>query len=171
MTVAEMFKTQPLDATVGAVITDINLAKLDETRFAQLYDTWLEYALLIFPGQYMTNDEQTTFALRFGELEFDSEANDDHPPANICKGQDLICKVYGALTANLAQWSKTLFIINYDEHGGFYDHVPPHGLEAGASPQVPKIHDDGKDFYGPRVPAMLISPWIGRALRVFPARS
>lgn len=98
----------------------------------------------------------------FGELEFDSEANDDHPPANICKGQDLICRVYRALTANPAQWSKTLFIIDYDEHGGFYDHVPPHGLEADPSPPVPKIHDDGTDFYGPRVPAMLISPWVER---------
>ena len=77
------------------------------------------------------------------------------------QGQRLICDIYRMLTRNRAQWSKTLFIVNYDEHGGFYDHVPPHGLDPGASPQVPKIHDDGKTFYGPRVPAMLISPWVG----------
>lgn len=98
----------------------------------------------------------------FGELEIDNEANDDHPPADVRQGQALISDIYRILTKNPAQWNKTLFIINYDEHGGFYDHVPPHGLEPGAVPKVPKIHNDGKTFYGPRVPAMLISPWIGR---------
>ncbi len=71
MTVAEIFKTEPLDATFGAVITDIKLAELDAATFTKLYETWLEYALLIFPGQHLSNDNQTTFAKRFGELEFD----------------------------------------------------------------------------------------------------
>lgn len=71
MTIAEMFKIKPLDATFGAVVTDINLAELDEVAFSKLYETWLEYALLIFPGQHLSNDDQTAFAKRFGELEFD----------------------------------------------------------------------------------------------------
>lgn len=98
----------------------------------------------------------------FGEIEIDNEANDDHAPADVRKGQALICEIYGALTENPAQWNRTLFIINYDEHGGFYDHVPPHGLAPDDTPPVPKVHDDGKTFYGPRVPAMLISPWVKR---------
>jgi alpha-ketoglutarate-dependent taurine dioxygenase len=71
MTVATAFKVEPLEATFGAVVTGLKLAQLDDAAFAQLYETWLEYALLVFPAQYLTNDEQVTFAKRFGELEFD----------------------------------------------------------------------------------------------------
>ena len=100
----------------------------------------------------------------FGELEIDNEANDDHPPADVRQGQALIHEIYTALTAIRSQWNRTLFVITYDEHGGFYDHVPPHGLDAGAAPAVPRIHPDGTAFYGPRVPAFLISPWIARGV-------
>ncbi len=65
------FDVQPLSSTFGAVVSDIRLSELDETAFGHLYALWLEYALLIFPGQFLTNDEQEAFARRFGELEFD----------------------------------------------------------------------------------------------------
>jgi alpha-ketoglutarate-dependent taurine dioxygenase len=65
------FHVTPHDATFGATITDIRLATIDDATFAELYRTWLEYALLIFPGQHLTKDEQVTFAKRFGDLEFD----------------------------------------------------------------------------------------------------
>jgi len=45
----------------------------------------------------------------------------------IFAGEKLIKKVYEALRAG-PKWEETLFLITYDEHGGFYDHVvPPHG--------------------------------------------
>ena len=65
------FAVKPLDATFGAVVTDIRLAEIDDAAFTELYDTWLEYALLVFPGQHLSNNEQVEFAKRFGELEFD----------------------------------------------------------------------------------------------------
>ena len=65
------FKVHPLDATFGATVTDIKLSSLDDDAFQQLYDTWLEYALLVFPGQFLDQDEQVAFAKRFGDLEFD----------------------------------------------------------------------------------------------------
>jgi alpha-ketoglutarate-dependent taurine dioxygenase len=61
----------PLEASFGATVTDIRLANIGDRQFRQLYDAWLEFGLLIFPGQHLGNDEQTTFAKRFGELEFD----------------------------------------------------------------------------------------------------
>jgi len=61
---------EPLDATFGAVITGLRLAELDDAGFAEIHRLWLEYALLVFPGQHLTNDEQTAFAQRFGSLEF-----------------------------------------------------------------------------------------------------
>ncbi len=63
-----------LDATFGAVVTGIRLAELDDAGFAPLYELWLEHALLVFPGQHLTNAEQVAFATRFGALEFDLAA-------------------------------------------------------------------------------------------------
>jgi phospholipase C len=80
------------------------------------------------------------------------ESNDDHPPADLKAGQALVLKLYTAITSS-PQWSKTLLVIVYDEHGGFYDHVQP-----------PAAKDDRPGFrsYGPRVPALVVSPWIKR---------
>jgi phospholipase C len=79
------------------------------------------------------------------------QPNDDHAPADIKDGQELVLAVYHAL-ATSPQWEETLLIIFYDEHGGFYDHVPP--------PAAPD--DSPKSFgrYGVRVPALIVSPWV-----------
>ncbi len=77
--------------------------------------------------------------------------SDDHPPADIARGQHLIAEVVRAVI-NGPLWSKTLLVITYDEHGGFFDHVPP--------PTAPVV--SGIDRYGPRVPAFVISPWVDR---------
>jgi phospholipase C len=78
-------------------------------------------------------------------------ANDDHAPVDIRNGQDLVLAVYDALAAS-PQWERTLLVIVYDEHGGFFDHVPP--------PRAPD--DDPEMFgrYGVRVPAIIVSPWV-----------
>ena len=77
--------------------------------------------------------------------------NDDHAPADISDGQDLVLAVYDALAASPA-WERSLLVIAYDEHGGFYDHVPP-----------PEAADDDPAMfgrYGVRVPAIIVSPWV-----------
>lgn len=66
------FDLESLDATFGAVVRDIDVRDLDEPTFAALHEAWLEYALLIFPGQGLTKAEQNTFARRFGDLEFEA---------------------------------------------------------------------------------------------------
>jgi phospholipase C len=78
------------------------------------------------------------------------QPNDDHAPADIADGQELVLAVYHAL-ADGPLWDKTLLIIFYDEHGGFFDHVPP--------PEAPD--DDPQMFgrYGVRIPALVVSPW------------
>jgi phospholipase C len=80
-------------------------------------------------------------------------SNDDHPPSDVKAGQKLVLALYTAL-ASSPKWSKTLLVITYDEHGGFFDHVPP-----------PAAKDDSTAFrsYGPRVPALIVSPWIARS--------
>jgi phospholipase C len=51
--------------------------------------------------------------------------DDDHPDADMYRGQIFAKRVYDALRANPALWRKTLLLITYDEHGGLYDHVVP----------------------------------------------
>jgi alpha-ketoglutarate-dependent taurine dioxygenase len=71
---ARAFDITPLDATFGAVITGMKLAELDEAGWRELHAAWLEYALLVFPGQHLTREQQIAFARRFGPLEFEMAA-------------------------------------------------------------------------------------------------
>jgi phospholipase C len=52
-------------------------------------------------------------------------------------------------------------VITYDEHGGFFDHVPPPGTPPSEHPerQAP-VHPDGPTHLGVRVPAFVLSPWV-----------
>ena len=68
---ARAFDIEPLDATFGAVVTGVKLAALDDTTWRDLHAGWLQYALLIFPGQHLSREEQIAFAKRFGPLEFE----------------------------------------------------------------------------------------------------
>lgn len=65
------FDLKPLDATFGAVVTGLTLAALNEETWRDLHAAWLKYALLIFPRQYLSREEQIAFARRFGRLEFE----------------------------------------------------------------------------------------------------
>jgi alpha-ketoglutarate-dependent taurine dioxygenase len=65
---AARFTVEPLDKTFGAVVRDIDLRDLDAAAFDALYQTWLAYGLLIFPGQNLGKPEQVAFARRFGGL-------------------------------------------------------------------------------------------------------
>ncbi len=61
-------------------------------------------------------------------------SNDDHPLADIRAGQAFLNSVYDALRTSPA-WEKTVLVINYDEWGGFYDHVP-------AAPGARRVEED-----------------------------
>lgn len=80
---------------------------------------------------------------------FGNGANDDHPDHDIRLGQALIASVYAALGKS-PQWGKCMFILTYDEHGGFFDHVPP-----------PTTEDDEAEFQqlGFRVPSIVAGPF------------
>jgi phospholipase C len=69
---------------------------------------------------------------------------DEHPPASPQVGMDLQEECVTALR-NSSAWDSSAYIITYDEHGGFFDHVAP--------PQVDAFG------LGMRVPAWIISPW------------
>ncbi len=68
------FDIEPIDASFGAYIRNIELRSISDEVFEMLYATWLEYALLVFEDQFLTQDEQDAFAHKFGELEFKATA-------------------------------------------------------------------------------------------------
>ena len=79
-------------------------------------------------------------------------SNDDHPPSPMMAGQELVLTLLTALAAS-PLWKKSLLVIVYDEHGGFFDHVDPRQF----TPE-----DDRPAFrrYGVRVPALVVSPFV-----------
>ncbi|HWO92903.1 MAG TPA: alkaline phosphatase family protein [Methylomirabilota bacterium] len=87
--------------------------------------------------------------------------NDEHPPANVQVGEKFTSQVIGALFGS-PEWGSSALFLTYDEHGGFYDHVPP---PAAVPPDdIPPMLEPGDvpgafDIYGPRVPAAVISPY------------
>jgi len=110
--------------------------------------------------------------LVFLEPRYDTEgpdrpSQDQEPPHNVGEGDRFIKSIYEAIRAS-PLWNRTLFVLNYDEHGGFFDHVPPphdcpspDGIESKDS--TPPFNFDR---LGVRVPMVLISPWITKGLRI-----
>jgi phospholipase C len=88
--------------------------------------------------------------------------NDEHPASNPQVGQRLVYDIVTALMKS-PQWSKLAFFLNYDEHGGLYDHVPP--PEACPPDGIAPILEKGDttpgrfDRLGFRVPLIVVSPY------------
>ena len=85
-----------------------------------------------------------------------------HPLADVVRGEALIKATYEAIR-NSSIWNSSLLIITWDENGGFYDHaIPPAAIAPGDTTLPAKSNRNGFTFeqYGPRVPAVIVSPLI-----------
>ncbi|KQU77159.1 MULTISPECIES: alkaline phosphatase family protein [unclassified Rhizobacter] len=94
------------------------------------------------------------------------QGTDYHPPENVAPGEDFVATLLNALRSG-PQWNETLLIINFDEHGGTYDHVAPPwkaavpwGGESATPPPTASELGFGFDRFGVRVPLILVSPYI-----------
>lgn len=83
-------------------------------------------------------------------------ANDNHPESDIRNGDAFIAEVYEAL-ATSPKWNSTVLVLNYDEWGGFFDHVPPPRALAPNNTDTDLV--DGKALLGCRCPCIVASPW------------
>jgi phospholipase C len=97
---------------------------------------------------------------------------DSTQDTDFARSERLVATVYEGLRANPALFARTLLLITYDEHGGFFDHVPPPtGVPAPGDPQTRPArllkalwHRRATAFVfhmlGPRVPTVAVSPLI-----------
>jgi phospholipase C len=92
---------------------------------------------------------------------------DYHPPGDIRKGERFLQHLYEALIANPHIWESLLLIVNFDEHGGTYDHVPPPWTAVppwhdNTDTPRPDVVEQGFEFdrFGVRVPLILVSPFV-----------
>jgi phospholipase C len=150
---------------------------LREMNQAQV--NWLVYAdsiseIAIFTDTYAANEEHflglndfytaaaagTLPPVSYVEANFiaGSARTDEHPPADIELGQAFTAKVVDAVLHS-PNWRTTALFITYDEHGGFYDHVPP---PAACAPDA--LLPPSSDFrhFGMRVPLIVVSPFAKR---------
>jgi phospholipase C len=117
------------------------LRMIRHVRFTSMYRN------VVSDGQFLTD-------LHAGHLPAvswlsPSFSQSDHPPASICAGENWTVGILDQLMSS-PYWSSTAVVVTWDDFGGFYDHVPPPHL----------------DLYGlgPRVPALVISPWAKRGM-------
>jgi phospholipase C len=75
-------------------------------------------------------------------------SGDDHPHADIRSGETFLAEVYNAVTSGPG-WANTLLVVNYDEWGGFYDHVAPTTAPDTSAATA---------LRGFRVPSLVVSP-------------
>lgn len=92
-------------------------------------------------------------------VHFGVDPNDNHPPIPVAFGEEFLLQVYLALSRNAERWKKTLLIVTYDEHGGFFDHVPPPAFR---TDPPPGRHYEPFQTLGVRVPAIVVSPLVSR---------
>ncbi len=105
-----------------------------------------------------------------GQFEFDA-ANDrlptvswiiptsyqsEHPDYPLAAGIRYVASKIDAIAANPDVWAKTVFILNYDENDGLFDHVPPPTAPAGTRLESVNGEPVGAGF---RVPCIIVSPW------------
>jgi phospholipase C len=113
--------------------------------------------------QYFTDAAAGTLP-PFCLVEPDYEQQSEENPQDLSRGEAFSAKVINA-AMNGPGWDKTLLIWCYDEHGGYYDHVPP---PAAVPPDnvppmlAPTDTVAGYDRYGFRVPAVIVSPYAKR---------
>jgi len=94
-------------------------------------------------------------------------SNDDHPHADIRAGEYFLNQIYNALVTS-PNWSSTVLVINYDEWGGFFDHVAPPlapvptaTRAAGISEGI-NVNDPLFGLLGFRTPNLIVSPFARR---------
>ncbi|HEX3459280.1 MAG TPA: alkaline phosphatase family protein [Acidimicrobiales bacterium] len=182
-----MGMTDDVGTSIGNVIPDVNLALPPPggTIFDILSDygiSWLDYAesyplgctAALYPvddvaalaantpiKQFFTNCAAGKLP-KFCIVDMNYDTQSQENPQNIVVGETFLASVVKAIGSS-PNWEKTMLIITYDEHGGYFDHVPP--PVALAPDLIPPFVQPGESTYegfnryGFRVPSVVVSPY------------
>jgi phospholipase C len=80
----------------------------------------------------------------------------EHPEFMPAAGAAFIASKIEAIASNPDVWAKTVFILNYDENDGIFDHVVPPTPPDGTPHEFVNGLPIGAGF---RVPCVIVSPW------------
>ncbi len=135
--------------------------------YLSLVDTF-KHRLTNMESFYEDVEDGTLPAYSFIEPRHLLSINSQHPDASVLRGDQLLRQVYNALAAKQEIWDSLMLIVTWDEHGGFFDRVPPPEATPPVAGQAATVTTDtgttsfGFDRLGVRVPAVVISPWSPR---------
>jgi phospholipase C len=161
--------------TIWDLAADANVSAryyFHDSAFTALWGS--KYSSISFPFSQFQSDAATGSlpSISYVDPLFGGESlgtsQDDHPLADIRNGQVLMNTVYQTLS-NSPDWARTLLIINYDEWGGFADHIAPemapvsaHEVTVGNVDSAVNADGTGSAYLGFRVPCILIGPRVRR---------
>jgi len=182
-------------SALGSINTNIAQHDIPPPKNGTIFETlnrygvsWRDYnttfpSLLLFPPAYQANTDKCPKIDQFfvdaaaGRLpsfclvEPNNATQTEEDPQDISLGEAFTAKVINAVMHS-PNWSKTVLVFCYDEHGGYYDHVPPPRavVPDDIAPILtvhPGDHLDGLPAelpgtyaqYGFRVPAVIVSPY------------
>jgi phospholipase C len=179
-----------LAATSIGMIDDTTPAVTDYPANGTIFDeldahgiTWKDYfsttpSTELFPELYLKNagtkvvpiadffaDAAAGSLPSYCLVEPDYGNQSEENPQNIAVGEEFTASVVNAVI-NGPDWDRTALLLTYDEHGGYYDHVPPPSAippdNIGPTLLPGENGFDGFARYGFRVPFTVISPWARR---------
>lgn len=129
--------------------------RLDDIRHYSLFESDLQ--------QPDYSDQYIFIEPSYDVLNKYRNGTSQHPLGDVVRGEMLIKQTYEAIRRSPV-WNTSLLIITWDEHGGFYDHVHPGAAPAPNDGAPTHFNQNGFTFtvYGPRVPAVVISPLISK---------
>jgi phospholipase C len=162
----------PLGGTILNILSEFGISWLDYAASYPLGCTAALYPVNDLAAlaantpikQFFTDCAAGTLP-KFCIVDMDYSTQSQENPQNIVVGETFLASVVKAVGAS-PNWNKTLLVIVYDEHGGYFDHVPP---PVALSPDViPPVVQPGESTYegfaryGFRVPSVVVSPYAKR---------
>ncbi len=164
----------PTKASNGTIFEQFELHKISWLNYAVSYPTGASPELYASDDSALEANHHAPFDQFFTDakhgklpafslLDPNYSTQSQENPQNIVIGEAMLRRVVEAV-GHSPEWRHTLLAIMYDEHGGYYDHVPP--PQALAPDSVPPILGSGEQTYGDsftwygfRVPSVIVSPY------------
>jgi phospholipase C len=163
--------TFQVPAKNGTIFDRLDAHHIDFRIYYQNVPSWL-----IVPGVIKPNSDRGSRAVKYSQFHSDAAAGrlpaftfidpeydttSEENPQDIQVGERFVADVVRTLM-RAPTWKHTALFITYDEHGGYYDHVPPpRAIRPDSTPPLLSQGDmpGGYDRYGFRVPTIIVSPW------------